>query len=269
MQTVISRLAAVVLLLVSFESVAQPVAAFRDGEVLDYGISYKWGLINSEVASAKVVLDQYADGDGRQVFHSVATGSTSGIYDVFFKVREYFETVFTSDSLKPVSFKRDTYEGGYVAKNEYIWRASRDSIDARVFSSGKGERQIVLPGGKDTYDLLSLFYYARTLDFDSMKMNVKYPISFAIDDDVYNLYFIILGREQLTLKGVGTFNTLKFAAKLVAGEVFTGEEEMIIWVTDDRNRVPVYFESPIIVGTAYGKLKSWSGLKYPLTSKVR
>ena len=65
-----------------------------------------------------------------------------------------------------------------------------------------------------------------------------------------------------------SLGTLKFAAKVVAGEVFKGEEEMIIWVSDDYNKVPLYFESPIIVGKVSGRLKRYSGLKYPLSSKL-
>ena len=87
-----------------------------------------------------------------------------------------------------------------------------------------------------------------------------------IDDDVYNVYFILLGRETKKIKGLGTVNTIKFAAKLLAGEVFTGEEDMLIWVSDDENRIPVLFEAPIIVGTASGRLSGWSGLKHPFSS---
>lgn len=91
-------------------------------------------------------------------------------------------------------------------------------------------------------------------------------MTFAIDDDIYNVYFILHGRETRKIKGLGTVRTIKFAAKLLAGEVFTGEEDMMIWVTDDDNRIPVWFEAPIMVGTASGRLAEYSGLKYPFSS---
>lgn len=248
---------------------AQTRPAFSDGEKLVYAVSYKWGILDSEVGRAEVTLSMEQGPDGTELFHSSATGRTTRMFDIFFKVRERFESWFSADGLRPVRFERDTYEGGYVARNSYEWIPGTDSIRAEVYSSSAGERKLVLAGTPSTYDLLSLFYYARTMDFGSMQMNVKYPISFAIDDEVYDLYFVIKGRERITVKGVGEFNTLLFAARLVAGEVFTGEEEMLIWVTDDRNRVPVRFESPIIVGTAYGVIRNMSGLKYPLDSKIR
>jgi hypothetical protein len=62
--------------------------------------------------------------------------------------------------------------------------------------------------------------------------------------------------------------TLKFAARVVAGEVFSGKEELIIWVTDDKNRVPLMFETPIKMGRVIGRLSSFRNLKHPLISKI-
>ena len=107
------------------------------------------------------------------------------------------------------------------------------------------------------------------MDFDAVTPGVRYPMTFAIDDDVYNVYFILLGRETRKIRGLGTVKTIKFAAKLLAGEVFTGEEDMLIWVTDDDNRIPVCFEAPILVGTASGRLAGYSGLKHPFTALVK
>ena len=109
----------------------------------------------------------------------------------------------------------------------------------------------------------------RTLDFDNIKVGEKQPISFAIDDDVYNFYYILLGREEKKIKGLGTFKTLKFAVRLVAGSVFTGKDDMFVWVTDDQNKVPLLFESPILVGKVQGTLVDFKNLKGPLESKIK
>ena len=93
-------------------------------------------------------------------------------------------------------------------------------------------------------------------------------MTFAIDDDVFNVYFILYGKETIKVKGLGTVKTIKFAAKLLAGEVFTGEEDMMIWISDDENRLPVYFEAPILVGTASGRMTDCEGLKYPFSALI-
>ena len=93
-------------------------------------------------------------------------------------------------------------------------------------------------------------------------------MTFAIDEEVFNVYFILFGRETIKVKGLGTVNTIKFAAKLLEGEVFKGEADMMIWVTDDDNRLPVYFEAPLLVGTAKGRMISYENLKHPFTALI-
>ena len=94
-------------------------------------------------------------------------------------------------------------------------------------------------------------------------------MTFAIDDEVFNVYFILHGRETIKVKGIGEVKVIKFGAKLLEGEVFKGEEDMIIYISDDMNRLPVYFEAPLLVGRATGRLTGWEGLKHPFSSIIK
>lgn len=250
-------------------TVEEDELVFQAGEKLTFTMHYEWGAINSDVGTGTVVLDTVRY-NGIKAFHCSVYGRTTRLYDLFFKVREDFDAWFACDGLRPLKFTRDTHEGHYVAKNTYIydWNAVEPHIDADVYSSSSGQRYLELPLTPCTYDLPSLFFLARNMDMDNLVPGKKYPMTFAIDDDVYNVYFILYGRETIKVRGLGTVKTIKFAARLLAGEVFTGEEDMMIWVTDDDNRIPVCFEAPILVGTASGRLKSCSGLKHPFTALI-
>ena len=152
------------------------------------------------------------------------------------------------------------------------WWTVTFEIRCRVREGGStsklGQKSMELPLTPCTYDLPALFFFARNMDMDIVEPGKKYPMTFAIDDEVINVYFILYGRETIKVKGLGTVNTIKFAARLIAGEVFKGEEDMMIWVTDDDNRLPVYFEAPLLVGTAAGRLSGYEGLKHKFTSLV-
>ncbi len=244
--------------------------AFGAGEHFRFTVHYTWGVINSDVGVADVDLDTLRI-NGQKAFYCRVYGKTWRWYDAIFKVREDFCSWFTVDGLTPLKFTRDTREGKYIALNtyNYIWDTPEPYIDADLYSSHSGQRNMAIPLDRCTFDLPSLFFLARNMDLDSIEEGVQYPMTFAIDDDVYNVYFILLGREVLKLKGIGKIHTLRFAAKLVAGTVFTGEEDMLIWVTDDDNRVPVKFEAPILVGVASGILAEYSGLKHEFSSLLK
>lgn len=245
-------------------STAHDSLVFKAGEQLHFVLQYTWGAINAEVGRASVALDSVTF-NGVDAFRLSAYGTTVRFFDKIFKVREDFKSWFTRDGLRPLMFTRDTYEGGYVAKNTYLydWSLQEPLIKAEVYSSKRGQRSIDLPLTPCTFDLPALFYFSRNMDFDVVDSGKRYPMTFAIDDDIYNVYFILHGRKTIKVKGIGEVKVIKFGAKLLEGEVFKGEEDMIIYVSDDMNRLPVYFEAPLLVGRATGRLTGWDGLKYP------
>lgn len=244
--------------------------AFRSGERMDFILHYKWGSINTDVGTATVTLDSLTF-NGQKAFRCTASGRTKKFFDVFFKVRENFSSWFTREGMRPLKFTRDTYEGGYEARNTYLykWDAAEPYIAADVYTSKMGQKSLQLPLTPCTYDLPALFFFARNMDVENVEPGKRYPMTFAIDEEIYNVYFILHGRETIKVKGLGTVNTIRFAAKLLEGEVFKGEEDMTIWVSDDENRLPVYFEAPLRVGVAAGRMSGYGGLKSPFTSLVK
>ena len=243
--------------------------AFGPGEKASFVLHYEWGAINSDVGHATVRLDTVTF-NGQKAFRCSLYGKTTRLYDLFFKVRENFKAWFTYDGLRPLKFYRHSQEGDYEAKNTYVydWSATDPHIVADLYSSKRGQRNMDIPLTRCTFDLPALFYFARNMDFDVITPGIKYPMTFAIDDDVYNVYFILYGRETIKVKGLGYVKTIKFAAKLLEGEVFKGEADMLIWVSDDDNRLPVYFEAPLLVGLAKGRMTSYEGLRHPFTSLI-
>lgn len=246
------------------QTVNEDELVFQAGETMDFVLQYNWLGLNADVGYATVRLDSL-DFNGEKAFLCDAQGWTARFFDFFFKVREDFKSWFTRDGLRPLKFTRDTHEGGYKAKNTYIydWNQPEPHIVAYCWSNKKGQKSLDIPLTPCTFDLPSLFFYARNMDLDKVEPGRKYPMTFAIDDEVFNVYFILHGREKITVEGLGTVNTIKFGAKLLEGEVFKGDKDMLIWISDDRNRVPVYFEAPLLVGLATGRMTGCKGLKHP------
>ena len=244
--------------------------AFAHGESASFILHYEWGAINSDVGHADVRLDSITF-NGMKAYKCTMHGRTTRLYDLFFKVREDFSSCFTRDGLVPLKFYRHSLEGSYEAKNTYLYdRTSPEhKIVADLYTSKRGQHSVEIPLTPCTFDLPTLFYFARNMDFDVIEPGKKYPVTFAIEAGVFNVYFILYGRETIKVRGLGTVRTIRFAAKLLEGEVFKGETDMMIWVTDDDNRLPVYFEAPLLVGTAKGRMSSYENLKHPFTSLIK
>jgi len=52
-------------------------------------------------------------------------------------------------------------------------------------------------------------------------------------------------------------------------ESFEDGSEFFIWISDDRNRIPLLVESPIRVGSVRARLRRFDGLRHPMESRIR
>lgn len=243
--------------------------AFKGGENLVFTIHYKWGIVNADVAQATLKVDTTIL-NGRRVFHASLTGKTQKFYEKFFRVKEDLDSWFTRDGLEPMKFTRFAREGKYTCTNlyTYVRTPGNEHIKASLSNSRKGEFSATLPLDNCTHDIPLMYYILRNIDVTKLKEGADYPMTFAVDDDVYTLHFRYLGKENKTVGEIGTIRCLKFSFEVVSGEVFSGDSDLYGWFSDDENRIPVWFAAPLKVGQVQGRLKSFSELKNPFSSII-
>jgi hypothetical protein len=241
--------------------------AFQVGEKISYNIAYNWhfiwinaGQVEFEVKNAKFM--------DRDVYHFDAWGTTFKTYDWFFKVRDNLESYLDMKSLKPLWFERKTYEGGYAVHNQYIFDHKNKRIFSFTENSNKPFTRDTLTLPPCTFDVISLSYYARNLDFNDLDVNDTIPVSAIIDNELFNLYIRYLGKEVIETKDGSRYNCIKFSALLVEGTIFKGGEDLFVWVTNDKNRIPVLVEAKILVGSVKALLINTSGLRNKVTAKL-
>ena len=241
--------------------------AFQSGEVLNYVITYNWFLVWTDVGAVKF------EAKAEKLFNKdllmlKGTGVSFPFYDWFFEVRDTYTSWVYPRNLLPVYFKRDVNEGGYIIDIKYKFDYQKQVAYSESFKTRKPLRHDTIPIPKCTYDVISVIYQARNIDFSKAKIDEKIPFTILLDKELHNVYIRYKGKEVKRVRGVGKFNCIKFTGSLVAGDVFKGGEDLTIWVTDDQNHIPVWIESPIIVGTIKARLVGYEGVKHPLKSMI-
>jgi len=234
--------------------------AYTYGEKLKYRLYYHSlltgkmtaGIASMEIEKNAVIMS------GRNTYHIEAIGKSKGIFNWFYKVHDRFETFIDEDSLVPLSFIRRTHEGGYVVNDDVIF----DHVN--LVATSKQETKKIEP---NTQDIISAFYYARTLDFSNLKAGDSFPLVFYLDDSVYTSIIKYLGKEEINIEA-GKFKTMKFKPMVVTGDAFSDPYPMTLWISDDKNRIPLLVESAVVVGSVKMELIKYSGLRNPLTSQV-
>jgi len=240
---------------------------FQPGEEVHYDAYYNWGFvwINAGRVTFAVKEDQW---NNRPVWQFQAHGNTRKAYDVFFKVRDSFEVWVDPHSLKPLEFHRRTYEGSYRAHFHYLFDDEDREVNASISKREQPYRDTVFTWPRCTYDILSMVYQARNIDFSKYQRDEKIPINMIVDGEVYNLYIRYLGRETIKDPSGREFRCLKFSPLLVEGTIFEKGEDMTVWVTDDQSRIPIIVEAKILVGSVKAVFTGAEGLKYPLSAEV-
>lgn len=231
--------------------------SFREGERLMFRVYYNMGSIwiNAGEANFNTRLEQM---NGRNVFHITGEGKTVRSYEWFYKVRDTYETYIDTETMLPARFIRNVNEGGFKIYNNVSFN---QSIGQAVSTKG------VYNVPKCVQDVLSAIYYARNIDYDRYKPGDKIPFNMFLDDQVYSLYIRYMGKEKITTK-YGTFNAIKIIPLLIEGTIFKGGEKMAVWVSDDKNHLPVRVDSPILVGSIKVDLMGYDQLRNPLKSLI-
>ena len=231
---------------------------FKSGEVLTFKVYYNLSALWVPAGEASFTTQQETL-NGKPVFHVTAIGNTYSSYDWIFRVRDKYETFMRTDNLWPLKFLRHVDEGGYKFTNN----VSFDQENQKAYSNKK-----TFDVPKCVKDVLSAIYFARNINYDGLKPGTKIPFSMFLDDEVYNLYIRYIGKAKIKTR-YGTFNAIKIAPLLIKGTIFKGGEDMEVWVSDDKNHIPLRVNSPILVGSVKVDMISYSGLKYPLSSLVK
>jgi len=241
--------------------------SFKDGEQITFVANYTWGVIRTEVGELTTTVT-YKESGPEPWFEADASVKTYPFFDKFFRIRDTYQARFRARNVTPLYFYRDIHEGKYTIQNRFNF-IENHQIDARITRSNNRVKDTLMQGKPCTFDLMTLLYFARNIETSTMKQGEQLSLSFVIDEEMHDLYFRYLGTEQKRVPGVGTFQCKRFSATLVAGVVFTGKEEMLIWISDDDNRLPIWLETPIVVGRVSARIARFDGLKFPLTSKIK
>jgi hypothetical protein len=236
---------------------------FQGGEKITYKLYYNWGVM--WLAAGEVTF-KVNDMGGQ--YHVAVAGRTYKSYEWFFKVRDYYDTYIDKNSLLPKTAIRNVSEGKYKLYDEVVFDQENKKASSLRGKTRDEATKKEYNVGECMHDMLSVIYYSRNIDFESYNEGEEFPVKIFMDKEVWPLNVKYKGKEsRKKVKGKGRFNTIKFSPQVVSGRVFKEGEEMMVYISDDKNRIPLLIESPVSVGSIKAVLKSYKGLKYEMTAK--
>ena len=231
-------------------------SAFDNGEWFKFKMSYS-GFFKAGNATLSVKEESL---NNKPVFHVVGKGWTTGAIRWFFKVKDRYESYFDKETLLPYKFVRNIDEGGHTKNLEIEF----DQVNHKAHINNKKKKTSkVIDTKPNIQDMVSTFYYLRNkLDVNKLKVGDEIEVDMFFDEENYGFKLRYLGEETIETE-FGNIETLKFRPYVMAGRVFKEEESLTLWVSKDKNRVPLRIKADLAVGSLRADLEAFRGLKHP------
>lgn len=229
--------------------------AFKPGEKLTYVVHYGWVNAGEAVVELKA-----SDRDvlGRDVWVATGKGRSLGAFNTIFKVDDHYETHFDAKGVVPYAFIRRVSEGGYNFSQDYVYNPYKGEVTTQKKETHKVPNSV--------QDMLSAFYFARTMDFANAKEGDEFTIDCFLDDELWPLRMRYMGKETVKLRN-GKYRCLRFQPVVQEGRIFKGNDDLNVWITDDGNRIPVLAQAKVLVGSIKLELTAHEGLSHPLAKQ--
>lgn len=228
--------------------------AFQKGEWLTFKIKYGW--FNASEATIQI---KEAKINNQQVLHIDGFGKSTGLLDVFFKVRDSYQTYIDPETNLPLKFERKINEGGYK-KNKVLNFNHQDNLVEVIDHKNSTQNSYKMLEG--TQDMVSVLYYLRNIiDVNTIKEGQTFTVNLFFDEENYPFKVKFLKQETLDTK-FGDIKCLKFRPYVKADRVFKEQESLSFWVSADENKLPIKIEAKLAVGSLTANLDQFKGLKH-------
>jgi hypothetical protein len=224
-----------------------PNTFYKAGESLKYVMRY--GFISGGEVKLETIN---SNSDSNSTLHIRGTAYTTGIADKLFRVRDVYESYTDVETGLPVLAIQDVKEG---KSYKYFNQVSYNRKNSTVTSTKSGEHKVP----ENIMDMISVFYYARRLDYSKAKEGDVFKLSTFFSDKEFPMELRYRGKETIETD-FGYIRCLKFAPVVEPGRVFKSKDDMYVWFSDDDNRIIAKATLEMIVGHVTIELKAHSGL---------
>ena len=237
------RLLTTVLLVVAMVLPQQVMGRDYSNETLNYEIVYHWGMIWKHAADATLSIRKSGNGYKAQL-----TGKTRSWADKVYPVRDTLKCTLNSE-LKPLVYEKLTHEKDYYARDVVKFSYNYSHTNAHCTRYRKsGTTTIDLSAKSQAYDMLSVFYMLRNLNYDELARNKNYTTVIFSGKEKEYLTINYKGVESIKMRDGSKRQahciTFRFTQK--GGK--QSSDNITVWMATDESRIPLLLVGKLPVG---------------------
>lgn len=218
-------------------------------EELSYNLYFKYGLINSKagVSTLKISEEKY---NGTDALKMTMTAYSTGIASQIFELSDTLSCYLTKD-MKPLYYTKNAHEG-----NEHTIEAiNYNYTDGTVNIKSKRIKNSILRFDENLtsqtiiYDMMSIIYYVRTLDYDILKEAKVLTVDFLSGKDIVKMDIHHKGLEIIKANDGNEYACVKLNLVIYDNAFADKKEAMRVYLSNDNKRLPVRIDSKLKIGS--------------------
>lgn len=217
-------------------------------ETLRYVITYKWGLITKDSGEATLTLKNKGN-----TYDIRLVGKTKPWADHVFKVRDTLISVIDKAKFRPISYSKMAHEGDKYSKDYIEYSYSGNNVSGkvnkyRVKDKKAKESELDLSASGPTFDMLSVFYYLRTIDPTKLQEGKKITSTLFSGSHAETVTIWKEGEDKIKMRD-GTRRDawhLKFKFTTKGGK--KSSDDIDAWISKDDMRIPLHIKGSLPIG---------------------
>ncbi|HAA13901.1 MAG TPA: DUF3108 domain-containing protein [Cytophagales bacterium] len=232
-----------------------PNESFNAGEIIKFRAHY--GFLTGGEGTMEVSDNIYTV-NGRPCYKIDLKGETTGIVDYMFSVKDNWRSYMDTTAMLPQKFYMFIKEGNFRKNQGIIFDHSENKAVVEVMDKFtrelKRREEYDIP--EFAQDLISGYYFLRTLDYSTVQVGDVIRVAGFFDKDIYDFRIMFKGRETIDTE-LGEFPALRFVPIMHENDLFEGDESIEFWLSDDKRRLPLRIKAEMYVGAVALDIKEY------------
>jgi len=222
---------------------------FAPGETLSYDVT--WSIFP---AGQVTVTLKRAEGRTPEAFEVVTTARSQGFVSLLYNVQNEFHSYFDPATACALEIRKNINEGRRHKNTRIVFDAGRrlailDEEDLTKPGTPAKHTENEIPAC--VADVVTAFYQVRR-----QTLRVGEPILVPLNDGAktYEVTVEVQAHEPIQAP-LGLRNAFRVEPKVFGG-LYKRKGRMLIWFSDDEQRLPLRIQASLAIGTLTGTLKS-------------
>ena len=223
---------------------------FGPGEKLVYNVS--WSVFPAGQVTAAIT--KVASSNGQDALQVLTTAHSRGFVSLIYNLNDQFRSIVDPQTLCSREISKQISEGRRRKQTQIVFDTARrlavlDERDLTKPRDAPKHTENAIPACVE--DIVTGFYYLRR-----QPMRVGEPIHVPVNDGskTHDVIVEVQAREQ-----IDTPLGKRFAFRVeprVFGDLYKKKGRMLIWFSDDAQRLPLRIKAELSVGNIVGNLQS-------------